>query len=92
MSSVQLLLDRVRLDEKQKLDELCQWLLQHLHECIGWSVLVDRSKMSNEELIHLFMLHHDMSPIQWITHQREKLMIAPKTNRVDHLDLMPLHG
>ena len=92
MSSVQLLLDRVRLDEKQKLDELCQWLLEHLHECIGWSVLVHRSKMSNEELIHLFMLHHDMSPIQWITHQRAQLMIAPKTNMVDLLDLRPLHG
>lgn len=92
MSTVQLLLDRVRLDEKQKLDDLCLWLLEHLHECIGWRVLVHRSKMSNEELIHLFMLHHDMSPIQWITHQREKLMIAPKTNQVANLDLRHLHG
>jgi hypothetical protein len=70
MNSVQLLIDRVRLTEKQKLDDLCQWLLGHLHESIGWSVLVQRSKMSNEELHRLFMQHHHMSPMQWIGHPK----------------------
>jgi AraC-like DNA-binding protein len=60
MTAVQSLLDRVRLNEKQQLDELCQWLLEHLHDRIGWGVLVQRSKMSNEELHRVFMLHHNM--------------------------------
>ena len=83
MSSVQSLLDAVRLNEKQKLDELCQWLLDHLHERIGWSVLVHRSKMSNEELHHIFMQHHHMSPMEWISQQRGHLV---------HLDSRRQHG
>ena len=83
MSPVQSLLDAVRLNEKQKLDELCQWLLDHLHERIGWSVLVHRSKMSNEELHHIFMQHHHMSPMEWISQQRGNLV---------HLDSRRQHG
>jgi transcriptional regulator GlxA family with amidase domain len=92
MSSVQSLLDRVRLTEKQKLDELCQWLLDHLHECIGWSVLVQRSKMSNEELHRVFMQHHHMSPMQWISQQRGRLVRANVSNKVVQLESRRQHG
>jgi transcriptional regulator GlxA family with amidase domain len=92
MNSVQLLIDRVRLTEKQKLDDLCQWLLGHLHESIGWSVLVQRSKMSNEELHRLFMQHHHMSPMQWISQQREKMVHASATLGQTNLETRHQHG
>ena len=69
MSSVPSLLVRVRLTEKQKLDELCQWLLDHLHERIGWCVLTQRSpevlrnsiirrlKARNQSSYEFFLLH-----------------------------------
>lgn len=82
MHSVQLPLDRVRLTQKQKLDELCQWLLVHLHESIGWSVLVQRSMMSNEELHRLFMLYHHMSPMQWISLQRNDFLHPHTSQKV----------
>jgi transcriptional regulator GlxA family with amidase domain len=92
MSSVQSLLDAVRLTEKQKLDELCQWLLDHLHECIGWSVLVQRSKMSNEELHRMFMQYHHMSPMQWISQQRGMLVRANGLTKVVQLESRRQHG
>lgn len=91
MNSVQLLIDRVRLTEKQKLDDLCQWLLGHLHESIGWSVLVQRSKMSNEELHRLFMQHHHMSPMQWISQQRERMVHASATPSQTKLETRHQH-
>jgi transcriptional regulator GlxA family with amidase domain len=92
MSSVPSLLERVRLTEKQKLDELCQWLLDHLHERIGWSVLAQRSMMSNEELHRMFMLHYNQSPMQWISEQREKLVHAHTSHKVVNIESRRLHG
>ncbi len=92
MSSVPSLLERVRLTEKQKLDELCQWLLDNLHERIGWSILVQRSMMSNEELHRVFMLHHNVSPMQWISQQRENLVHASSTSKVIHIESRRQHG
>lgn len=92
MSPVLSLLDRVRANEKQKLDELCQWLSTHLHQPIGWSVLAQRSHMSNEELHLLFMSHHNMSPMQWIRVQRENLLNAAYAQPIVHLDARSQHG
>ncbi len=92
MSSVPSLLEHVRLTEKQKLDELCQWLLDHLHERIGWGVLAQRSMMSNEELHRVFMLHFDQSPMQWISEQREKLVHAHTSHKVVNIESRRLHG
>lgn len=92
MTAVQSLLDRVGLNEKQQLDELCQWLLEHLHDRIGWGVLVQRSKMSNEELHRVFMLHHNMSPMQWISLQREHLVKSMSSNKVIGIDSRSHHG
>lgn len=92
MPSVQSLVERVRLNEKQKLDELCQWLLEHLHERIGWRVLVQRSKMSNEELHRIFMLHHNLSPMQWINQQRQKLIQTSQTEKVTSIESRRQYG
>ena len=92
MTPVQSLLDRGRLNEKQKLDTLCEWLLDHLHDRIGWSVLIERSKMSNEELHRIFMLHHNMSPMQWISMQREQLVKSTSSYKVITLDSRSHHG
>ena len=92
MSSVPSLLERVHLTEKQKLDELCQWLLDHLHERIGWGVLAQRSMMSNEELHRMFMLHYNLSPMQWISVQREKLVHAHTSHKVVTIESRRVHG
>ena len=92
MSSAPSLLERVRLTEKQKLDELCQWLLDHLHERIGWRVLTQRSLMSNEELHHAFMLHYNLSPMQWISEQREQLVHASIPHKVVNIESRHPYG
>lgn len=92
MPSVPSLLDRVHLTEKQKLDELCHWILTHLHERIGWGVLAHRSMMTNEELHRVFMLHYDLSPMQWISKQRENLVHAATPQKVVSLVSRRQHG
>ena len=76
MSSVHSLVDKSRLSEKQRLDLLCAWLLEHLYEPIGWCVLTQESGLSHEELHRLFNLYFKVTPMQWIRMQREKLMGA----------------
>jgi transcriptional regulator GlxA family with amidase domain len=82
MSTVRSLVAKVRMNEKQRLDALCAWLLEHLYEPIGWQALTEQSGLSHEELSRLFQTHHEVTPMQWIRLQREKLMGAMANNKV----------
>lgn len=82
MSTVRSLVDATRASERQRLDALCAWLLAHLYEPIGWQALTEQSGFSHEELNRLFKLHHQVTPMQWIRVQREKLMGAMVNNKV----------
>jgi transcriptional regulator GlxA family with amidase domain len=85
-SPVHSLLEKAQLNDKQKLDELCQWLLAHLYEPIGWRVLAQRSNMTHEELHSLFIRNYQLSPMQWIALQRENLVNAMCSSKVVHID------
>ena len=57
--------------EKERLDDLCTWLIEHLHEPLGWQTLTERSGLSHLDLQRLFLQYHQNTPMQWIRQQRE---------------------
>lgn len=83
--AVHSLVEKVRSSERDRVDELCVWLLAHLHEPIGWGKLVAQSNMSHEELGSAFDQHFQVSPMEWVTQQRTaKLMSAQIASGAQH--------
>ena len=82
--------DQIRNDQLRVVEELCVWLLDHLHDLIGWSTLEQRSQLTHEQLELSFQTLYGIGPMQWIRVQREHLLY-PTAQPVSKLVLADVH-
>jgi AraC-like DNA-binding protein len=59
--------------DPRKLQKLCDWIDQNIHESIGWTQLTQQSGMGHLELQREFSMHLQTSPMQWIRSRRREL-------------------
>ena len=82
--------DQIRNEQLRVVEDLCVWLLDHLHDLIGWSTLERRSQLTHEQLEQCFQTLYGIGPMQWIRVQREYLL-NPTAQPVSRLVLADVH-
>ena len=56
----------------KKLDELCAWITENFDQTLGWAQLTNKSGFSKEQLVELFQLYKQVTPMTFIRHVREQ--------------------
>ena len=54
----------------KRLDELCVWITENFDQTLGWTQLTNKSGFSKEQLVELFQLYKQVSPMAFIRHVR----------------------
>jgi methylphosphotriester-DNA--protein-cysteine methyltransferase len=57
------------------LQDLCDWIDEHIHEQIGWTELMQVSGWDHQTLQSEFVRHKNMTPMTWIRKRREQLSV-----------------
>ena len=68
---------------KHLLDELCQWIDDHLEETIGWQQLLAQSGLQYQTIQSLFYKYHSLTPMTWIRRRREITQGAEGRRQLD---------
>ena len=53
-----------------KLGELCAWITEDCEQILGWTQLTNKSGFSKEQLIDLFQLYKQVTPMAFIRQVR----------------------
>ena len=56
----------------KRLEELCTWINENFEQTLGWTQLTNKSGFSKEQLIELFQLYKQVTPMAFIRHVRQK--------------------
>ena len=56
----------------KRLEELCVWIAENFDQTLGWSQLTQKSGFSKEELIELFQLYKQVTPIAFVRQVRQQ--------------------
>jgi transcriptional regulator GlxA family with amidase domain len=54
----------------KRLEELCVWITENFDQTLGWTQLTKKSGFSKEQLIELFQLYKQVTPIAFIRQVR----------------------
>jgi len=54
----------------KRLEELCVWITENFDQTLGWTQLKKKSGFSKEQLIELFQLYKQVTPIAFIRQVR----------------------
>ena len=54
----------------KRLDELCAWISENSDQTLGWTQLTKKSGFSKEQLVELFLLFKQVTPIAFIRQVR----------------------
>ena len=54
----------------KRLEELCVWITENFDQTLGWTQLTNKSGFSKEQLIELFQLYKQVTPIAFIRQVR----------------------
>jgi len=65
----------------KKLGELCAWITEDCEQILGWTQLTNKSGFSKEQLIDLFQLYKQVTPMAFVRHVREQR----KNNQTNNL-------
>ncbi len=65
----------------KRLDELCVWITENFDQTLGWTQLTNKSGFSKEQLIDLFQLYKQVTPMAFVRHVREQR----KNNQTNNL-------
>ncbi len=65
----------------KKLGELCAWITEDCEQTLGWTQLTNKSGFSKEQLIDLFQLYKQVTPMAFVRHVREQR----KNNQTNNL-------
>ena len=57
---------------EKKLQELCAWITENCTQTLGWSQLTQKSGFSKEQLIELFQLYKQVSPLTFVRQVRQQ--------------------
>jgi transcriptional regulator GlxA family with amidase domain len=55
-----------------RLEELCTWITENFEQTLGWTQLTNKSGFSKEQLIELFQLYKQVTPMAFIRHVRQQ--------------------
>ena len=56
----------------KRLEELCVWIIENPEQTLGWSQLTQKSGFSKEELIQLFQVHKQVTPMAFVRQVRQQ--------------------
>ena len=56
----------------KRLEELCAWITENFDQTLGWTQLTNKSGFSKEQLIELFQLYKQVTPMAFIRHVRQQ--------------------
>ena len=65
----------------KRLDELCVWITENFDQTLGWTQLTNKSGFSKEQLVELFQLYKQVTPMAFVRHVREQR----KNNQTNNL-------
>ena len=54
----------------KRLEELCAWISENSDQTLGWTQLTNKSGFSKEQLVELFLLFKQVTPIAFIRQVR----------------------
>ena len=54
----------------KKLDELCAWISENSQQTLGWSKLTHQSGFTKEQLIELFQIYKQVTPLAFVKQVR----------------------
>ena len=54
----------------KRLDELCVWITENFDQTLGWTQLTNKSGFSKEQLVELFLLFKQVTPMAFIRQVR----------------------
>ena len=66
----------------KKLKELCDWITDNCEQTLGWSQLTQHSGFSKEQLIELFVLYRQVTPMAFVRQVRKH----HQNNLANHLN------
>ena len=55
-----------------RLGELCAWITEDCEQTPGWTQLTNKSGFSKEQLVELFQLYKQVTPMAFIRHVRQQ--------------------
>ena len=55
-----------------RLVELCAWITEDCEQTLGWTQLTNKSGFSKEQLVELFQLYKQVTPMAFIRHVRQQ--------------------
>ena len=56
----------------KKLGELCAWITEDCEQTLGWTQLTNKSGFSREQLIDLFQLYKQVTPLTFVRQVRQQ--------------------
>ena len=56
----------------KRLEELCAWIAENFDQTLGWTQLTKKSGFSKEQLVELFQLYKQVTPMAFIRHVRQQ--------------------
>ena len=56
----------------KRLEELCAWITEDCTQTLGWLQLTQKSGFSKEQLIELFQLYKQVSPLAFVRQVRQQ--------------------
>ena len=56
----------------KKLGELCAWITEDCEQTLGWTQLTNKSGFSKEQLIDLFQLYKQVTPLTFVRQVRQQ--------------------
>ena len=65
----------------KRLEELCVWITENFDQTLGFTQLTKKSGFSKEQLIELFQLYKQVTPMAFVRHVREQR----KNNQTNNL-------
>ena len=54
----------------KKIEELCVWIAENFDQTLGWNQLTKQSGFSKEQLVELFQLYKQVTPMAFIVQVR----------------------
>jgi len=65
---------------EKRLQDLCAWITRDCTQTLGWSQLKQKSGFSKEQLIELFQLYKQVSPLTFVRQVRQQHKDDQATN------------
>ena len=63
---------KLNASNAKRLEDLCTWIIENPEQTLGWSQLTQKSGFSKEELIQLFQVYKQVTPLAFVRQVRQQ--------------------